>query len=54
MTQQLLVELTDMAEKAPAIQEQEYKAAGVTRTKMEEAGDFSKKAKVSRQRLLEV
>ena len=41
--------LADMVEKASVIQAQEYKAAGFTRIKMEEARDFSEKAKVSRQ-----
>ena len=52
---QLLVgELAEMVQKASVIQEQEYKAAGRTRIQMTEAGDFSKKAKVSQQQLLEI
>ena len=50
----LVGELADMVEKASVIQEQEYKVAGPTRIKMEEFGDFSKKAKVSQQRLLKI
>ena len=52
---QLLVEeLADMVKEALTIQEQECKAAGCTRTQMIKTGDFSEKAKFSRQRLLEI
>ena len=52
---QLLVgELAEMVEKASVVEEQECKAEGRTIVQMAEAGDFSKKAKVSRQQLLEI
>ena len=52
---QLLVgELAEMVEKASVVQEQECKTSGRTRIQMTEAGDFSKKAKVSQQQLLEI
>ena len=53
-TQLLVGELDEMVENSSVIQEQECKAAGCTRTQMVKAGDFSKKAKVSQQRLLEI
>ena len=45
--QLFVADIADMVEKASAIQKQECKAAGVTRAKMEEVGDFSKKANIS-------
>ena len=41
-------DLTDMMEKASVILEQECKVSGRPRIKMEDAGDSSEKAKVSR------
>ena len=43
-----------MKESCCSIHELECKAVGCTRIQMIKAGDFSKKAKVTRQRLLEI
>ena len=43
----MVAELADIVEKVSAIQEHECKAAGVTRTKMEDTRGFSEKANVS-------
>ena len=46
-TQLLVEELAKMVGKVSVIQEQEYKAAGHTRTQMVKPGDFNQKAKVT-------
>ena len=53
-TQRLVGDLAEMVEKASVIQEQECEASINTIIQMVEAGDFNEKAKVSRQRLLEI
>ena len=53
-TQLLVGELFDMAKESFVIHGQKIKAAGHTRTQVIKAGDFSKKAKVPRQRLLKI